>query len=86
MQPENLPRNRLAQHFITSKYCEVFMIIYGLDNAERIKRMKWKASTVDGKVIIVMSIDDIAFRVAIEKYRTSIRKVRQIIIKMQNMY
>ena len=62
------------------------MILYGLDNRERIKRMLWSSSTVSDLVIIVMSVDGDAFRAEVPINRVSKRKFKQIIRRMTCMY
>ena len=63
-----------------------YRLIYGLDNRERIKKMKWNSKTVSGLVIIVMSVGDEAYRAELALNRLSKRKFKQIIRKMKCMY
>lgn len=62
------------------------MFLYGLDNRERVKCMKWQSNTASGLVIIVMSVGDEAFRAEIPLNRVSKRKFRQVIDKLKHMY
>jgi hypothetical protein len=62
------------------------MILYGLDNRERIKRMLWSSSTVSDLVIIVMSVDGDTFRAEVPINRVSKRKFKQIIRRVTCMY
>ena len=62
------------------------MLIYGVDNRERIKRMTWESFMALGLVTIIMRVDGETFRAEIPQNRVSKRKFKQIIRELKCMY
>ena len=62
------------------------MILYGLDNRERIKRMKWESFIALGLVSMIMRVDGETFRAEASSSRVSKRKFKQIIRELKCMY
>lgn len=61
------------------------MFIYGTNDLDRIKRMKWSARTIGQWVDIYMEVNGKQYKVTVELFKCSPRKLKQIIVKLKHI-